>query len=304
MHEVHPFRKAHPHSKLLSIESLLYLGFVIFLFMLVGYATNASPGAVLLGFAPAIAFGIILLLLVQTDHFNPAYNWFVMIGVLAIGAVAYVLLPVGAGMDIGTIILLNALLMTVALAVLHSSYVHEQPIVTHDAPVLHDEPVVETTQHHVVHHVHTPVEATIKVAPQKPLSEVIHSIEDKVKALNFVIGRVYSVYHGGTEHLRNKIRIDKTWYDTFNQIDEADTDKKRLEAIALVQKISDRLTLLKRSEREIFGSDVERLKNIQHDVQGNDAVIDVLVRNDKDPVQQYYDGAQTFCEEVLRSLRT
>jgi hypothetical protein len=289
VHPIHPYRKAHPHSKLLTIESVIYLGFVVFLFMLLGYVTNANPGAVVLAFFPALAFGIILIILVETDHFFPTYNWFVMVGLLVIAAIMYFILPAASGLDVGTVLVMNGLLMAVALTILHSSFAHEQPV--HEHTVIHQE-----QKEHVVHHVHH------HEAP-KEIDEVIHSIEDKVKALNFVIGRVYSVYHGGTDQLRNKLRIDKTWYDDFNQIDRTDIDKRKHEAIVLLQKIKARLDLLQRTEKDVLGNELAQLKNIQHDPAGNDKIITVLVKNDKDPVQRYYDGAMSFCEDALKILR-
>jgi hypothetical protein len=134
------------------------------------------------------------------------------------------------------------------------------------------------------------------------IETVIHSIEDKVKALNFVIGRVYSVYHGGSERLRNKIRIDKAWYAEFNTIDEKDAARRRAQAIVLVGKIKDRLELLQQSERSVFGEETDKLKNIDHEPSGKDKIIDVLIRNDKDPVRTYYDGALSFCSDAIKKL--
>jgi hypothetical protein len=283
MHALHPYRKAHPHSRLLTIQATIYLVCVVLLFLLLGSVTDAHPGAVLLAFFPALAFGIILIVLIETDHFFPTYNYLVLIALLVIAGLAYFVMP--SGLDVGTVLVLNAILMTIALLVLHSSYAHEEPVVA-------AHPLKEETVVHHVHHVEKPTE----------IVDVIHSIEDKVKALNFVIGRVYSVYHGGTDRLRNKIRIDKAWYDSFNEIDEGDIEKRKHEAIVLLQKIKARLDLLQKSERDVFGDDVEDLKNIVHDKNGKDKIIDVLVKNDKDPVEKYYDGARTFCEDALKTL--
>jgi hypothetical protein len=288
MHPIHPYRKAHPHSRLLTIESIIYLACVVALFLVLGAATNADPGAVLLAFFPALVFGVILLILIQTDHFYPLYNGLILVMLLVAASLVYFLLPQAHGIDAGTALVMNGILMGVALAVLHSSYAHEHPIIE-------GEPVEEVVETKVVHHVH-------HVEQPKEIAEYIHSIEDKVKALNFVIGRVYSVYHGGTESLRNKIRIDKTWYDTFNHVDGSDAIKQKHEAIALLKKIKARLDLLQKSEKEVFGDAVAQLKNIAHNNAGTDAIIDVLVRNDKDPVLQYYDGARTFCDEALKVL--
>lgn len=286
MHEVQPYRRDHPHSRLLLVEAIIYEAFVIFLFMLLGFVTNADPGAVLLAFFPAFLFGVIVVILIETDHFNPTYNWFVLIMLLVVAAIIYFVLPAAQGIDAGTVLIMNAILMGAALLVLHSSYANEEPLTVmpgESAPrVVH------------VHHEH---------ASARDVQDVIHSIEDKVKALNFVIGRVYSVYHGGTDRLRNRIRVDKVWYEEFNQQGEhGDTERRRHEAIVLLSKIRDRLELLRKSERDVFGDEVSKLKNIVHDPEGGDAVIDVLIKNDKDPVKRYYDGALEFCTNAVAEL--
>jgi len=285
MPELHPYRKEHPHSRLLTIQSIFFLGFVVFMFLITGAVTNANPGAVLLGFLPSLVFAILLIIMIETDTFYPAYNWLVMIIVLVIYAVScfVIQVPVFQGLDVGTLLVLNAIMMTLALYILHSSFVHQKPV---------PEPLVKH-EHKVEVHVEKP----------KEITEIIQSIEDKIKALNFVIGRVYSMYHGGTERIRDKIRVDKEWYNEFNQIDEADLEARKHEAIVLVNKIKERLELLEKSEKEVFGDEVEKLKNISHDLNGKDRIIHVLVKNDKDPAQQYYDGAKQFCEEALKALK-
>lgn len=308
MHEVKPYHTSHPHSKLLVFESLLFLAFVVFLFFLLGFVTNANATAVLLAFLPSLLFGVAIIILIQTNHFQPAYNWLVMIAFLVAFGLIFFLVqtPLVQGLDALTVLVMNAILMTVALLIMHTSYAHEKPV--HEGN-LHErweeekkpekhvhviERVVEKpTQTHV--HVHTPPQ-------EEEVDAVVHSIEDKVKALNFVIGRVYSVYHGGSERLRNKIRVDKAWYADFNTIDAKDSERRRAQAIVLLGKIKDRLELLQKSEEAVFGDDVSKLKNIQHEPSGSDAIIDVLVRNDKDPVRRYYDGALSFCTDAIRKL--
>lgn len=290
MHEVHPYRKAHPHSRLLTMETIIYLGFVVFLFLLCGIVTNANPAAVLLAFFPALVFGIVLILLVETDHFHPAYNWLVLVMLLVIGAIIYFAVPspIVQGLDTGTVLVMNAIIMSIALFIIQSSYVHEKPVLEHKiAELIEQEKPVQHT------HIH--------IEQPQAITDVVQSIEDKIKALNFVIGRVYSVYHGGTDRMRNKIRIDKAWYDDFNQIPEADIEKRKHEAIVLLEKIKERLHLLQKTERDVFGDEVANLKNIHHDAKQK--IIDVLIKNDKDPAQQYYDGALNYCDEALKTLK-
>jgi hypothetical protein len=271
----------------LSLISIIYLVAVVTFFFLVGFLTNANPGAVLLGLAPALLFGVALLILIETDQLHPTYNWFLLVGILVVASIVYYTLPAARGLDAPTVLFLDGILMAIGVLIIHFSAEREKPLVQPHAPAV---------QHTEVVHVH-------HLPKQQDITEYIHSIEDKVKALNFVIGRVYSVYHGGTNRMRNKIRIDKAWYDDFNQIDEQDIEKRKHEAIVLVQKIKDRLDLMQQSEREVFGNDATNIKNVARNPAGTDSVIAVLTRNDKDPVQQYYDGARTFCEEALKKLK-
>jgi hypothetical protein len=251
-----------------------------------------------------------MIILIQTNHFQPAYNWLVMVSFLVAFGLIFFLVqsPLVQGLDTLTVLAMNAILMTVALLIMHTSYANERPVHEHTLaerweeekkPEKHVhviERVIEKPAHatHTTVHVHNP--------PEEEVDQVVHSIEDKVKALNFVIGRVYSVYHGGSERLRNKIRVDKAWYADFNTIDAKDSERRRAQAIVLLGKIKDRLELLQKSERSVFGDDVDKLKNIQHAPGGSDAIIDVLVRNDKDPVRRYYDGALSFCSDGVRKL--
>ena len=139
-----------------------------------------------------------------------------------------------------------------------------------------------------------------KMVEQEPedISQFIASIEDKGKALNFVIGRVYNAYHGGSKDLRNKINMKQEWYDQFSQI-PADPAKIDFGALkSLISTIKTRLKLLESSEVEVFGLVHKEFKNLVRNEFGRDKVIEVLDRNDKDPVKSYVEGAMEFCEKI------
>jgi hypothetical protein len=130
------------------------------------------------------------------------------------------------------------------------------------------------------------------------LTKFIASIEDKGKALNFAIGRVYNAYHGGTKELRQKINIKQEWYDEFSQIPN---DPKELDFVslsALISTIEARLRLLEKSEVEIFGGEHKKFKNLVRSEDGSDSVLEILDKNDKDPVKSYVEGALEFCGKV------
>jgi len=145
--------------------------------------------------------------------------------------------------------------------------------------------------------------AIIKLDDEESLKTFVSSIEDKAKAINAVIGRVYSVKHGGTEDLRKKVKIDSEHYNEINELQNEELDKRKETAILLLKKIRDRLGLLQKPENEVFErSEVRDLETLERDDKGKDDIIDVLMRNDKDPVAVYYQGAIDFCEEALKEL--
>ncbi|MBN2459303.1 hypothetical protein JXB28_03375 [Candidatus Woesearchaeota archaeon] len=143
----------------------------------------------------------------------------------------------------------------------------------------------------------------IRLDTDEGLKGFVSSIEDKAKAINAAIGRVYNVKHGGSEALRKKIRIDAEHYNEINELKNLPLDKRRILAIELLRKIKDKLDLLMKHENEVFDKgELQRLANLERDVDGDYRILDVLVQNDKDPVQSYYDGAVEFCDEALDEL--
>ena len=147
-----------------------------------------------------------------------------------------------------------------------------------------------------------------KPAPQIPkkedsLEEYIHSIEDKSKALNFVVGRVYNKYHGGELSIRDKLRIPAEWYNEFSNIGVGTSriDFEKLNEI--ITKFELQLKNFEKTESELFKTKANNLKNLIRDPQGNDKIIDVLDHNDKDPVRSYYQGAIDFCDKIRDSMK-
>lgn len=137
---------------------------------------------------------------------------------------------------------------------------------------------------------------------QPTIEDIIHSIEDKSKALNFVIGRVYNKYHGGTSEMRDKLRVPAEWYNEFSLIgfgtDHIDYDKLQ----EIISKFELHLKNFEKKEIDLFKSKVTTLKNLIRDPAGSDKVIDVLDHNDKDPVRSYYEGAVKFCAKIQEQM--
>jgi len=143
----------------------------------------------------------------------------------------------------------------------------------------------------------------VKLDDDEDVKKFVSSIEDKAKAINAVIGRIYSVKHGGTEPLRKKIRIDSEDYNEINELKNQPREKRRVLAIEFLRKIKDKLDLLSKPERLVLDkSELKNLINLTRDAGGNDKILDILIKNDKDPVKSYYDGALEFCDDALDDL--
>ena len=142
----------------------------------------------------------------------------------------------------------------------------------------------------------------LKVAPER-IREYIRSIEDKCKAFNAVVGRVYSVSHGGSAAMRKLIMVDSEWYNRFSIIDEDDFMEHANDAKLILTKIQIRLHRSRKKEIEIFADECNALRRLKRDKSGHDRIIDVLKHNDSDPVETYYNAALEFCEKALDALR-
>ena len=133
------------------------------------------------------------------------------------------------------------------------------------------------------------------------LGKYIASIEDKSKALNFAIGRVYGKRHGGSKEMRELIKIKSEWYNEFSNIDKNDQVNRYGIARKLIERILAVLNKLELKENEVF--EQFEARNLKRSVDGSDKIIDVLVANENDPVQTYYESAIEFCNKAKDALK-
>lgn len=129
----------------------------------------------------------------------------------------------------------------------------------------------------------------------------LRGIEDKAKAINFVIGRVYGDRNGGNATIRSKLNIDRELYNAFSEMsgDVSPENKKKLIDVLLA--IQQKIINLELPEKKLF-SLPKRAKLIR-DVNGNDTILVVLSKNDSDPVVDYYVEAKEICQNMLEYLR-
>lgn len=143
----------------------------------------------------------------------------------------------------------------------------------------------------------------IQKQKEQTIEDFINSIEDKSKALNFVVGRVYNKYHGGESSIRDKLRIPPEWYNEFSNIGVG-TNKIDFEKLdEIITKFELQLKNFEKTENELFKNKANSLKNLIRDPSGSDKIIDVLDHNDKDPVRSYYQGAIDFCSKIRDSMK-
>ncbi|MBN1176024.1 hypothetical protein JXA48_05260 [Candidatus Woesearchaeota archaeon] len=149
----------------------------------------------------------------------------------------------------------------------------------------------------------TKEQATQPKHKEETIEDFINSIEDKSKALNFVVGRVYNKYHGGELSIRDKLRIPAEWYNEFSNIGVGTNkiDFNKLDEI--ITKFELQLKNFEKTESELFKTKANALKNLIRDPNGADKIIDVLDHNDKDPVRSYYQGALDFCKKIRDSMK-
>lgn len=126
------------------------------------------------------------------------------------------------------------------------------------------------------------------------LKKIVESIESNCKALNSAIGRVYRKSNGGTRLVRELIEVKSEWYNSFNYLLKNLHDRQAISD--LVERIEKRLNVMFRKEHELFGT--TQFRNLKRDPNGNSRIIDVLIMNDNDPVQTYFENALKACGEA------
>ncbi len=247
--------------------------------------SESDFAAVAFSFSPSFLFIIICFVLEEKDFLhNRALFWtlpFVLCVLFFFAASA--LTP---RLDILNLTFLNLAICLVFMAMLSFMGFFEKSIEGIFAALKEEEP-----------------KAAVKQAEKQNLDEYILSIEDKCKAINFVIGRVYSVHNGGTKEIRDIIRIPQEWYNHFSSIAHNITEDNKVQVISLLNELLERLNILYETESRVFGDMQHRLKNLKRDTRGRSKVIEVIVANDKDPVQNYVESAIDYCLKTKKALR-
>jgi hypothetical protein len=322
----HPSDQMHPDlsEHFLRITSVIGLvSWFLAAILLSLIRPDVNPFFIFLGLSPIIFTIMVTYILVDNYHMESGFLMvfpFIFTGIF---------LVLGAGgllgdidfLTLATVNIVCGLLFEAVLVLQHSFMAHEhrkshsvERTVSSEHPVeeIHEKSIHEIPTHRVEIVDMTRPETETAEAPkimrialndENDVRKFVASIEDKVKAINAVIGRVYSVKHGGSESLRKKIRVDPEHYNGFNELKDQYALKRKVAALKILKKIRTTLLILNRHERAVFDSvDIDSLVNLDRDAHGKDIIMDVLAKNDSDPVKSYYEGALQFCEDAIKSL--
>jgi len=136
------------------------------------------------------------------------------------------------------------------------------------------------------------------------VSVTLREIEAKAKALNFVVGRVYADKKGGSKDIRELLHIPRDLYNEFSQItsDYSSDDAARLLNILLI--LQNKLALYELPEKKMFSLEKSPQIPLERSSNGSDSIIEVLSRNDNDPVVDYYAGAKEVCTKLIAFLQS
>lgn len=297
-----------------TFSAFYFIGLFI-LIIWVSISTMAPVINIFLSFLPAVLSIITVFALFDTFQKNFRWGMFIVpfiwcILFYSLGVAG--ILPMYAVLDVGNITVLNFLISLVFVVIVYLIGEVENRLVTYEKSKTVKKKLMnemlakkERAAYHKAEEKKAekmPKKVHIEDAP-KVITEYIQSIEDKSKALNFVIGRVYSQRNGGTAEMRDKIKIMSEWYNEFSEVASDKLGEKLFAAQKTLTLIYERLIDMKRTEKEMFGQQAYELKNLERDEYGRSKIIDVLKDNDKDPVETYYKSALDFCKKAMGELK-
>ncbi len=252
----------------------------VFIAILTSILSDSGMVYAIIGFTPTIAAVLIFIFLLDGEY-KDALLWLTPLAVafLFLGLGPFINQLLGDQLDLSVLTAVNLALSYVILGIMS--------LIEYYGGKDEEDATLEEVQAFEPEH----------------LGRYIHTIEDKCKAINFVIGRIYRASNGGTKGLRERLRVPREWYNEFNAIPAEEAQAQRQLALDLLGRIEERLGSLLRPEKDLFTKDELRsLKGLARDEEGRDRILDVLIVNDNDPVEEYFLGAMDFCKRVKEGL--
>ncbi|MBS3128447.1 hypothetical protein J4410_04850 [Candidatus Woesearchaeota archaeon] len=254
---------------------MLALMFVLSMF------SEQSLFNIFLGFLPTIISITLTIIIVETYKENHSFIWAIPLVFIAL---FYVMAPnylIFANLDLPQITVMNVIISYLFIMVINFISPPQHP---HLPPPTHvTEPQIIIKE--------VPKEVIREIIKEVPAKETVQTLEDKCKAINQVIGRVYRKRVGGTKAMREKINIPRAWYNAFSK-DQIDFN--------LLKKLLERLSMLNKKEKEIWTTEHKALKKLKRNKEGNDRILTVLKTNDEDPIEKYVASAIAVCEKALK----
>lgn len=263
----------------LSVPVIFYLVMLIFL----AFISDSPVGAVFLGMIVSLIHLVVLILLTAYKKNHHWVIWVIPLALVVVfGFVAnskdFSLLQ---NMEMPAVITLNVVIsFLLNLLFYNPKYIGSDK----EAERLREE--LEKMKHE-----HASV-------TQESMQTSLRSIEDKCKAYNFVIGRVYSDKKGGSVQIREKINIPRELYNRFTEL--ADDLEETSELHKILQDILHRLELAEKNEEELF---TVKKTHLEMKRSPGDSVLQVMANNDKDPVRDYHAEAKEICVQILDFIK-
>ncbi len=277
----HTLKEKEPPTTAERYIAMVGAGCVVLFMIWVMSRTQSSPFWILVGFLPSLCVVVLTLVLIeQMPRKHKAYLWVLP---LLTSAIYYTLgmstLELDDRMDLGGVTMLNFIVGMLYIFLIN--FLMHRPF---ELPAA--KPTIRRAE------------------PQKKqkIEESIQALEDKLKAINFAIGRVYRRTNGGTLEIRNKIKIPAEVYNFFSQITAEHAQAHPAQVKQILLDLQQKLKALEKTEKELFGEGISTLKNLKRHWDGSNRVLDVLAWNDDDPVNSYYTSAEQFCKEAIEEL--
>lgn len=133
---------------------------------------------------------------------------------------------------------------------------------------------------------------------QQNMHQSLQSIEEKCKGINFVIGRVYADKKGGSQEIRDSLKIPRELYNQFSEMADHFKTEQKYDFLNILYHLKTHLNRLEDQEQSHFRPKQVQIP-IKRNSDGSSRIIDVLSENDKDPIKDYHNQAKEICTQLI-----
>jgi hypothetical protein len=258
----------------------------IFLFI------DTRSSLVLVGTAPLLVHALFLLIAPQ----NKQFFWIMPLLFPTLFYISSLFVDYGT-LDVASITFWQIVFIALLHAVLSTYQTQEQKELHHaKTHVKHLEEKISQAQQNA-HYYEQQAQLTaqkvkeLESITQSNVQTFFRGVEDKCKAMNFVIGRVFSDKKGGSATIRSHLQIPRDIYNEFSKL--SITFEKKDEILSLLTSLYNKLLVL-----EMPMYDVPQLSSSHHQ-----RVIEYLASNDTDPVQTYFDECKAITVKLIEYIQ-